>query len=400
MAPLQELIPGLPFDVALHCLVRVPHTSHPQMQRVCREWESLIASPDFYALRKKCATTRSAIVVAQAHKSPKSPEEQQPPKGALPPFGLSLYYPSSRSWERIPPIPELGDHGGIPLFSGIAAVESKLFIVGGWNPSSFQAMRSVFVFDFSRGAWSRGSDMPGAARSFFACCAVGDDSIFVAGGHDESKNALRSCDRYLVREDRWEAMPDMTQERDESRGIAIDRSSQRLGPKFGVVSGYGSDSQGEFSRSAEFLDPATGKWSRAEDLIDDSLVSHRDGTNLFVGAGDSIVYCCSRSSGEIWRLDCCDHPRNATNRCSRRVGQLPANCGKAVAACAGISGGGVVVLGQDERGVLAGFAPPDRRDRRDPVSDSKDSATTWVDVLGDGGDEFRGVVQAACAIEL
>ena len=44
--------------------------------------------------------------------------------------------------------------------------------------------------------------------------------VLVAGGHDHDKNALRSAHLYNLNSDTWEALPDMTHQRDECAAVA------------------------------------------------------------------------------------------------------------------------------------------------------------------------------------
>lgn len=138
----------------------------------------------------------------------------------------------------------------------------RLVVVGGWDPETWAPTDSVLVYDFLTGAWRRGAAMPGPRRSFFACAAVGG-KVFVAGGHDEEKNALRSALAYDPDADAWAALPDMAEERDEPRGLCVDG-------KFLVVGGYPTPAQGRFVGSAEWFDPATSTWSAVQEgFVDD-----------------------------------------------------------------------------------------------------------------------------------
>jgi N-acetylneuraminic acid mutarotase len=136
-------------------------------------------------------------------------------------------------------------------------VDQKIVVMGGWN-LSWKAMIAVFIYDFTSCTWCRGADMP-RVRSFFACSVSPDGLIYVAGGHDENKNALWAAEDYDVEEDKWEILPPMSQERDECQGVFMDG-------KFTVISGYTTESQGRFERSAEVFDPSTGVWSRVENM--------------------------------------------------------------------------------------------------------------------------------------
>lgn len=90
-------------------------------------------------------------------------------------------------------------------------------------------------------------------RSFFACAAV-DNHIFIAGGHDDGKTALKSAEVYSVDTDQWAPLAPMNQERDESTGLCFEGN-------FYVVSGYSTNSQGQFAQSAEVYNPSTNSWT-------------------------------------------------------------------------------------------------------------------------------------------
>lgn len=97
-------------------------------------------------------------------------------------------------------------------------------------------------------------------RTFFACAvSPSDGRIYVAGGHDDNKNALKTAEVYDVEKNSWEILPPMSQDRDECHGVFLDG-------KFYVISGYSTESQGRFERSAEVFDPNTGLWNRVENM--------------------------------------------------------------------------------------------------------------------------------------
>lgn len=47
------LLPGLPDDLAIACLIRVPRAVHPNLRLVCKRWNRLLSGNYFYSLRKK-----------------------------------------------------------------------------------------------------------------------------------------------------------------------------------------------------------------------------------------------------------------------------------------------------------------------------------------------------------
>lgn len=91
-------------------------------------------------------------------------------------------------------------------------------------------------------------------RSFFAAGEL-NERVIIAGGHDESKNALDSAWAYDVREDEWSRLPPMSQERDECESVVV-------GSEFWVIGGYRTESQGRFERSAESYTVERGHWKR------------------------------------------------------------------------------------------------------------------------------------------
>ncbi|KAK4750349.1 hypothetical protein SAY87_027798 [Trapa incisa] len=169
----------------------------------------------------------------------------------------------------------------------------ELVVVGGLDPVTWDASAAVYIYSFLSGKWRRGNDMPACGRIFFGCASSGESTLFVAGGHDTDKNALRSALAYDVRGDRWVPVPDMAIERDECR-VAFP------GGEFVVVSGYTTDAQGKFERSVEAFDVATWSWRPVEENILDNHTSPRDCVEG--GPGDDSLYGLRKSAGDVAAL--------------------------------------------------------------------------------------------------
>nr|CAD1843037.1 unnamed protein product [Ananas comosus var. bracteatus] len=258
----EDLIPGLPQEVARECLIRVPYDRLPAARSVCRGWRRELGSAAYHRLRKRAGSARPILALAQAEREPSSPSLSGPAHkyGAAPlssAYGVSLFDPSAGSWAKLPPIP--GVPRGLPLFCRLAAVGTQLVVLGGWDPDTWAPSDAVHVYDFLSGAWRRGAPIPGPRRSFFACAAAPlESTVYVAGGHDEEKNALRSALAYDAAADEWAPLPDMARERDEPRGVL-------LRGRFCVVGGYATEAQGRFGRSAEAFDPAARAWAPVDE---------------------------------------------------------------------------------------------------------------------------------------
>ncbi|KAM0923154.1 hypothetical protein ACQ4PT_005712 [Festuca glaucescens] len=211
--------------------------------------------------------------------------------------------------------------------------------------------------------------MPGPRCSFFATAAVGG-TVYVAGGHDEEKNALRSALAYDPVSDAWTALPDMAEERDEPRGLCI-------GGKFLALGGYPTPAQGRFAGSAEAFDPATGAWTPVgEALLEDGACPRTcclaPGTERMYMLRDGNLVTRDGGASAAWRT-VASVPEDA--RTASTVSAIPD--GRVVVIGSGFHGGDqTVYMLRDEAGKPASWA-------RAPAPP-----------------EFSGHVQAACFLEI
>ena len=294
----QQLIPGLPDEIGMECLVRVPYGSHSRMKSVCSGWRTLFSRPSFYEQRRKAHTAEHLVCLVQplqfqfqfhAHlhvdvdvdvvlkeRDDKKQHQQQQEEDCryhhpsesesllpLYQYGLSIFNATHQTWHQV----MMPGMDSIPMmFSHCVALPSsgKLLLLGGWDPTTLHPVPHVYVLDFIAGEschrWRRAAPMS-VARSFFACAVVGRSTLYVAGGHDNQKNALRSAEVYDAEADKWQTLPAMSEERDESQGLSWEGDS-----RFWVVSGYSTENQGRFRSDAECYDPETGCWSKVEGL--------------------------------------------------------------------------------------------------------------------------------------
>ncbi|KAK8936241.1 F-box/kelch-repeat protein [Platanthera zijinensis] len=297
---MKNLIPGLPEEIGMECLIRVPHDTFPLLRQVCRRWKKAVESPLYHLLRRSAASSRRLIIFSQAHPSPSnesSAAAAQKHPCSLPPFRLAALRPTTGEWAHLPPIPGLSR--GLPLFSGLASAGTNLILVGGWDPDTWAPSSAVYIFSFLSGSWRRGCPMPGPSRSFFACAAAPDGQVFVAGGHDEEKNALRSAMVYDVGSDDWTVLPEMAAERDECTGLFD--VNENL---FRVIGGYCTSMQGMFGESAEAFDVGERRWREAEN----AAVEDGECARTCAAGGDGRIYMYGRGrrsvvvkEGEGWR---------------------------------------------------------------------------------------------------
>lgn len=356
-------IPFLPDDVALECLLRVSPRSHNLLQDVSRKWRSLVASPEFHEHRRKEGATHQYLCLLQA--APQSDPDHHPV------YRISVLDTSNahHTWERLPPIPELG-HLGLPTFCRLASTPGKLILLGGWHPVTHTPLTSVHIFSFTSWTWHRGADMP-TTRSFFACSSLNAHHIIVAGGHDVAKSALASAELFNVTTNAWRPLPHMTSARDECTGVAT-LGVAKAG-RFLVMGGY--NSKGAATASGEVYDVETNAWAMVPSMGRHASAGSAVGTSQGVFAFREREVVRFRDAEAKWEV----------------VGTLPAGEGDvaAVASAAGLGRGLAVtgVSGGDEercRSFVYRFCDSSKRG-------------VWEALPVDG--DFVGATLASCAVE-
>ncbi|XP_015869332.3 F-box/kelch-repeat protein At1g15670 [Ziziphus jujuba] len=280
----MALIPGLPDDLARDCLIRISYDQFAAVSSVCKLWKSQITLPEFRRLRMLYGHCQKVIVMVQALVDP-NPTVSVFKCSAVPVYRLTLCDPGTGNWCELPPVPELST--GLPMFCQVVGVGSDLVVLGGWDPMTWKASQSVYVYSFVSSEWRRGNDMPDGPRTFFGCASDFDRTVYVAGGHDDEKNALRSAMAYDVARDTWVQLPDMDRERDECKAVFCRG-------QFHVIGGYSTEMQGRFERSAEAFDVATWRWKATEEEFLEEATCPRNCV-----AGDEAMYMCR--SGDIVR---------------------------------------------------------------------------------------------------
>jgi hypothetical protein len=279
----MELVSDLPDDVVRDCLIRVSYDQFPTIASVCKDWMVEVQLPEFHRVRRAAGRAQKLFVMAQSTAQPDRSLGLAAKCSVHPVHRLALHEPDTGDWRELL-LPE-GMSDGLPMFCRLAGVGSFLVVMGGWDPVTWKVSNSVFVYNFLSATWRRGVDMPGGPRTFFGCASDCDSGIvYVAGGHDNNKTALRSAMAYDVAKDEWVVLPNMARERDECKAIFH-------AGKLRVIGGYCTDMQGRFERSAEVFDVGAGQWSRVEE---DYLEAGRC-PRTCVDVDDGEVYMCRGS---------------------------------------------------------------------------------------------------------
>ncbi|KAL6899240.1 hypothetical protein ACP4OV_005898 [Aristida adscensionis] len=317
-----ELIPGLPRDVAMECLARVPSRSHRRMRHVCRGWRGAVGSPEFRRRRRAARAAEDVVFLVQA--VPAAGDG----KGSLPACALAAANLTTGEWRRVEGA-AAGAWAPVPLFAQCAAAGDgrHVAVVGGWDPDTLRPTGDVRVLDVAVGAWLHGRPMPDT-RSFFGC-AGGDGNVYVAGGHDESKNALRSALAYSVAADAWRALPAMSEERDEPQLVAAPGGVL-------AASGYPTEAQGAFKKTAECYGAGAGDgWANEGDMVPGDTA----GGGACLAAVRGTVWAVGAGKGGVREWD-------GAARAWREVADGPPGMKACVKAVGVGDGGAVFVLGR------------------------------------------------------
>lgn len=176
----QPLIPGLPDDVALNCLLRIPVQSHASCRAVCKRWNLLLLSKDrFFTRRKELGFHEPWLFIFAFHKC----------TGKLQWLVLDLTH---FTWHNIPAMPcrdKVCPHGfrcvSIPN-------EATLFVCGGVVSDVDCPLDVVLKYEVHQNRWIVMNQMINA-RSFFASGLI-DGMIYVAGGNSTDLFELDSAE--------------------------------------------------------------------------------------------------------------------------------------------------------------------------------------------------------------
>lgn len=191
----EPLIPGLPDDVALNCLLRLPVHSHASCRAVCKRWHQLLGSKErFFTRRKELGFKEPWLFVFAFHKCTGKIQWQV--------LDLTHF-----TWHSIPLMPckdKVCPHGfrcvSIPH-------EGTLFVCGGMVSDVDCPLDLVLKYEMQKNRWTVMNQMI-MARSFFASGVI-DGKIYVAGGNSTDHFELDSAEVLDPIQGSWNAIASM-----------------------------------------------------------------------------------------------------------------------------------------------------------------------------------------------
>ncbi|XP_068640056.1 F-box/kelch-repeat protein SKIP4 [Aristolochia californica] len=182
------LMNGLPDDLALLCLARVPRRYHHILKCVSKGWRALICSEEWSSHRQKhnleeywiYALCRDSSEVAR----------------------LYVLDPLRRCWKPVEGIPsQCSKRKGMAC----QALGKKLYLLGGCRWSE-DATKEVFCYDVLKNTWDQAAPMS-ISRCYCACEAL-CSKLYVVGGVGLTSSEMNSWDIYDSKSNVWTPLTD------------------------------------------------------------------------------------------------------------------------------------------------------------------------------------------------
>lgn len=191
----DPLIPGLPDDIALNCLLRIPVQNHTACKSVCKRWYFMFSSKErFFNRRRELGFHDPWLFVFAIHKS----------TGKIQWHVLDL---NNFSWHNIPTMPckEKVCPQGFRCVS--VPCEGTLLVCGGMSSDVDCPLNLVLKYEVQKNRWTvmKKMDTP---RSFFACGVI-DGMIYVAGGNSTDQVELNKAEVLDLAKGTWRPIASM-----------------------------------------------------------------------------------------------------------------------------------------------------------------------------------------------
>lgn len=191
----EVLIPGLPDDIALNILLRIPVQSHVACRAVCKRWHLLMGSKEcFFTRRKELGFKDPWLYIFAFHRCTGKIQWQV--------LDLTHF-----TWHTIPSMPckdKVCPHGfrciSIPQ-------EGILFVCGGMVSDVDCPLDLVLKYEVEKNRWTVMNKM-NTARSFFASGVI-DNLIYVAGGNSSDLFELESAEVLDPINNKWRPITSM-----------------------------------------------------------------------------------------------------------------------------------------------------------------------------------------------
>lgn len=255
----MPLICGLPDDLVLLCLARVPRRFHHILRCVSRRWRALLSSDEWHSCRQLNNLEEAWIYILCRDMS-----------------GENIIYvldpdPERRSLKCLQPMPPacIKNRG-----MSFEVLGKKLYLLGGCNWHK-DFSDDVYFYDSSVEKWMEATAMP-TARCYFLSATL-DDKIYVRSVQG-SNSGPEGWDIYDLQTDRWSSLSDPMPTVDFEKSVTFEDKI------------YTFHKTWYDSRHARMYDPSSRKWEH----LQNEFVSCRCGPTVVL---DGTLYMLDETSG-------------------------------------------------------------------------------------------------------
>lgn len=189
------LIPDLPDDLAVQCLLRIERTDHKKVRRVCKRWNEFVESASYYSLRRQNKTVGGWIYVLARESSER--------------LSWHALDPKAKQWHSVARMPN-----EVVRLYGVSyeSCDGMLYAMGGVGLSK-PPRSEVFRYNPITNKWTRAEPMENGRC--YAMSGVLNDQILIAGGLGTSTSgSLTSVEVYHPQENRWSSAEDLLDDGD------------------------------------------------------------------------------------------------------------------------------------------------------------------------------------------
>ncbi|KAG9147245.1 hypothetical protein Leryth_017992 [Lithospermum erythrorhizon] len=179
------ILPGLPDDVAKHCLALVPRSCCPPMGAVSKTWRYFIKSQEFLTIRRLAGVLEEWLYLLTVDVGGKGNHWE-----VLDPLGQKHC--------ELPPMP-----GPVKTGFGLVVLNRKLLVIAGYSLENGNpcASEDVYQYDSYLNSWTKLAKM-NLARYDFACAEV-NGMVFAVGGYGVDGESLSCSEMYDPVSNKW-----------------------------------------------------------------------------------------------------------------------------------------------------------------------------------------------------
>ena len=175
-----------------------------------------------------------------------------------------VYDPKSNTWH------DIADMSYTLAAFGLAAIDDKIYAVGGWSPQIGRSKRAE-MYDPSTNTWTDISFMT-TERSNFGLASL-NKKLYAVGGYDDDANFVSSVEVYDpgVSGGSWVAAASMTTARSQFGIAALEASDMpadmiKQYPEGLLYVAGGGTAAAQYDTSGEFYDPSSNQWRQEGSL--------------------------------------------------------------------------------------------------------------------------------------